>query len=116
MRFWKLFSLWVVVVGLVAQEALPRDRHWDSAYHPYPYYRESESHPLRVAGYILHPVGWALRESIFRPLSYFASKSQMNRSVMGYRFDGDFAYSSCLAVTVNTDCRVLAPFKGSSAK
>ncbi|MCX7952045.1 MAG: hypothetical protein N2654_00205 [Deltaproteobacteria bacterium] len=102
--------------SLFCQEVLPRDRHWDSRYHPYPDYRESESHPLRVASYILHPFGWVLRETIFRPLSYFASNTPVKRSVLGYRFDGDYAHSSCFAISKIESCEGLPPFKQSTKK
>ncbi|MCS6893853.1 MAG: hypothetical protein NZO16_04725 [Deltaproteobacteria bacterium] len=105
------FVLVLCCFSVFSQEVLPRDRHWDSRYHPYPDYRESEGHPLRIAAYILHPVGWVLRETITRPLSYLASRNDLRRSIMGYRFDGDFAMSSCFAVTQKTDCRELPPFK-----
>lgn len=108
----RLASVLLFIVGfLVSQESLPRDRHWDNSYHPYPDYRESEGHPLRIVSYLLHPVGWVLREGITRPISYFASKTQMSRSVTGFRFDGDFAYNSCFTTASSLNCRELQPFK-----
>lgn len=93
-----------------AQELLPID-HTDSEYHPAPRYRESESHPLRVLAYALHPVGWVLREVIFRPLSYFASSTPETRAVMGYREPYDFRQPSCFSRDQSTpDCRQIAPF------
>ena len=70
--------------SVFAQEVLPYDNGLED-YHPTPRYRESESHPLRIVAYALHPIGWVLREVIFRPLSYFASSTPETRSVMGYR-------------------------------
>ncbi|RIL09834.1 MAG: hypothetical protein DCC75_05665, partial [Proteobacteria bacterium] len=74
----------VVFSTAEAQEYLPDDNGL-ATYHTAPRYRESESHPLRVAAYILHPIGWVAREVLFRPLSYFASSTETTRSVMGYR-------------------------------
>ncbi len=93
-----------------AQDVLPID-HTDSDYHPSPRYRESESHPLRVIAYALHPVGWVLREVIFRPLSYFASSTPETRAIMGYREPYDFRQPSCFARNQGTpDCRQISPF------
>src|SRR4051794_805164 len=79
-----------------AQERFPEDNGlWD--YHRGPDYRESESHPLRIVGYVLHPIGWVLREAIFRPLSFFASSSEVTRSVMGYRDPFDFRKPYCFS-------------------
>jgi hypothetical protein len=92
-----------------AQERFPEDNGlWD--YHAAPAYRESESHPLRIVGYVLHPVGWVLREGIFRPLSYFASSTETTRSVMGYRDPFDFRNPSCFSSDDSTpDCHSLRP-------
>jgi len=93
-----------------AQDTLPVD-HTDSDYHPSPRYRESESHPLRVVAYALHPIGWVLREVIFRPLSYFASSTPETRAIMGYREPYDFRKPSCFSRNQGTpDCRQISPF------
>ena len=36
------------------------------------------------------PLGWLAREAVFRPISYFASSTEVTRSVMGYREPYDF--------------------------
>ena len=93
-----------------AQDILPMDRT-DSDYHPSPRYRESESHPLRVLAYALHPIGWAARELIFRPLSYFASSTPETRAIMGYREPFDFRQPSCFSANQDApDCRRVKPF------
>ncbi|MCB0311192.1 MAG: hypothetical protein KDD42_08150, partial [Bdellovibrionales bacterium] len=71
----KRFSVMLVLfvgIGFIgqdlqAQDQLPYDNGL-STYHSAPRYRESESHPLRVLAYVVHPVGWLAREVIFRPL------------------------------------------------
>jgi peptidoglycan-associated lipoprotein len=93
-----------------AQDQLPADDGLMS-YHTAPRYRESESHPLRLIGYALHPVGWVLREVFFRPLSYFASSTEVTRSVMGYREPFDYRQPECFSADDSIpDCRSLSPY------
>lgn len=102
--------LGLMVSGLSAQDRLPEDRGM-ATYYTAPRYRESESHPFRILGYILHPIGWALREGIFRPLSYFASSTEESRSVMGYREPFDFRGNECFSQDMSVpDCRTILPF------
>ena len=85
-----------------AQDKLPRD-NTIFQYHRTPRYRPSEGHPLRIFSYIVHPIGWAFREAITRPLSAFTSSTELSRSVFGYREAFDFreseCFSSCLLYT-----------------
>ncbi len=104
---------------LQAQDQLPRDNSADDIgeYHPAPAYRESESHPLRVLAYIVHPIGWVARELIFRPLSYFASSTPETREVMGYREPYDYRRPSCFSRGDEVpDCRQVSPFNYDSKK
>jgi hypothetical protein len=95
---------------VVAQENYPADNGY-AEYHRAPDYRQSESHPLRVVGYILHPIGWVMREVIFRPFSWLASSSEETRSVMGYRDPRDFRSSNCFDTSGDVpNCRGVAPF------
>jgi outer membrane protein OmpA-like peptidoglycan-associated protein len=111
----------LIVTGLLlsslslsqAQERLPDDNtdEYMGEYHPAPAYRESESHPLRVLAYIVHPIGWLARELIFRPLSFFASSTPETRAVMGYREPYDYRKPSCFSKSdAVPDCRQVAPF------
>ncbi len=110
-----VFSLLVVIcTGLCfeasAQDQLPRDNGL-STYHVAPHYRDSESHPLRVLSYIFHPIGWVARELVFRPLSYLASSSETNRSVMGYRDPFDYRQPECFSSDHSSpDCRSVMPY------
>lgn len=98
------------VAPVSAQEILPEDNGLYD-YHRGPEWRESESHPLRIAAYILHPIGWVAREVIFRPLSYFASSTPETRSVMGYRHPHDYRQPTCFSASNETpNCRSIAPF------
>lgn len=97
----------------IAQERLPADSSAGEygEYHPSPAYRESESHPLRILAYIVHPIGWLAREVIFRPLSYFASSTPETRAIMGYREPHDFRKPSCFSRSdAAPDCRQVKPF------
>jgi outer membrane protein OmpA-like peptidoglycan-associated protein len=77
-------------------------------YHQAPRWRESEEHPLRVAAYIVHPFGWALREGIFRPISYLASSTVFTRSFFGFREPLDFRQPICFEDKV-PNCHDVAP-------
>lgn len=93
-----------------AQDSLPHDNGL-ATYHSAPRYRESESHPLRILAYALHPIGWVAREVIFRPISYFAGSTEVTRSVMGYREPYDYRQPECFSADDATpDCRALLPF------
>ena len=63
----------------IAQDLLPAD-NGIYTYHESPRWRESEEHPLRLLAYSTHWMGWVMRESLFRPLSYFMSSSEFTRS------------------------------------
>jgi hypothetical protein len=108
-----VFSSLIVSAPSFAQDSLPRDSSaglYDE-YHPSPAYRESESHPLRILAYIVHPIGWLAREVIFRPFSYFASSTPETRAIMGYREPHDFRRPSCFSKSDSIpDCRQVKPF------
>ena len=108
-----VFSILIAAAPSVAQDSLPRDSSaglYDE-YHPSPAYRESESHPLRILAYIVHPIGWLAREVIFRPFSYFASSTPETRAIMGYREPHDFRRPSCFSTSDSIpDCRQVKPF------
>jgi outer membrane protein OmpA-like peptidoglycan-associated protein len=112
----------ILVVGLIAsqvrileaQDRLPREKT-PFSYHKSPDYRQSESHPLRIAAYLLHPVGWVVREVVTRPLSYFASSTSTTRSITGYREPFDFREPVCFSAEDDApDCRTISPFNQSS--
>ena len=51
-------------------------------------YDDSQSHPLRVAGYLLHPVGFALEWALFRPLHWVVSRNDGTETVFGHTSHG----------------------------
>jgi len=96
---------------LASEERFPVDRTTNTN-HPAPYYRESESHPLRLIAYAFHPIGWFLRETIFRPFSYFASQPNV-RDVMGYKGPKEYEDPSCFDSDL-PDCKSVAPYNYAS--
>jgi hypothetical protein len=40
-------------------------------------YDETQSHPLRVAAYLLNPIGFTLEWVVFRPLHYLVSRPSL---------------------------------------
>ena len=91
-----------------AQDLLPRDNGL-ATYHESPRWRESEEHPLRVLGYVLHPIGWVAREAVFRPLSYAIGSSETSRSVFGFREPFDYREPQCFSAIGVPDCRKMSP-------
>jgi len=109
-----LLALCVTAFGAssaaVAQDLLPRDNGIYN-YHRAPRYRESESHPLRVFAYLVHPVGWIAREGIFRPLSAFTASTTFTRSFFGYREPFDYREAECFSSSdAIPDCRQVPPY------
>ena len=48
-------------------------------------YDDSQSNPLRVTAYLLHPVGWLAEWTIFRPLHFIVSATTPQEAVFGHR-------------------------------
>jgi len=93
-----------------AQDYLPEDNGL-ATYHTGPRYRASESHPLRIVAYVVHPIGWIAREVFFRPFSYMASSTEFTRSFFGYREPFDYRQPECFSADDSVpDCRSVAPF------
>lgn len=107
-------SLWAGALNpkiAAAEEGLPREVTLAN-YHRAPAYRESESHPLRIIAYVVHPIGYAFRELIFRPFSYFASSTPETRAIMGYRAPYDFRKPACFKNSGEVpNCQRLLPFR-----
>jgi len=93
-----------------AQDLLPRD-NGIFTYHTSPRWRESEAHPIRTVAYILHPIGWVLREAIYRPFSAFAGSTTFTKSFFGFREPFDFREPQCFFDSDKIpDCRTIAPY------
>lgn len=48
-------------------------------------YDDSQSHPLRIAAYLLHPVGWLTEWLVFRPFHYIVSATEPQEAFFGHR-------------------------------
>lgn len=57
-------------------------------------YDDSQSHPLRVATYLVHPVGVALEWVIFRPFHLLTSSNPDTEYVFGHRPHGENEFSA----------------------
>ncbi|MBL7662291.1 OmpA family protein [bacterium] len=102
-----------IVSSASAQDLYPKDNGlWN--YYPQPQWRESESHPLRIVGYALHPIGWVAREAVFRPFSYLMSSTRVTRSVFGYREPFDYKGEPfCITGAENIpNCKQILPMSG----
>lgn len=103
-------ALFVGTNSVLAQDLLPEDNGIFS-YHQPPRWRESEAHPLRIVAYALHPVGWVLREGIFRPFSYFTGSTRFTRSFFGFREPYDYRQPLCFHGGDQVpDCRTVPPY------
>jgi len=78
MRFWKSLVMVGVAVLFLVGPAL--------AYHDE--YDDSEANPLRVAAYILHPVGFTLEWLLFRPMHALVSQPDLEPISGHYRPHG----------------------------
>jgi outer membrane protein OmpA-like peptidoglycan-associated protein len=47
-------------------------------------YDDSQSNPLRIAAYLLHPVGWLAEWTIFRPFHYIVSATEPHEAFFGH--------------------------------
>ncbi len=48
-------------------------------------YDDSQSHPLRIAAYLMHPVGWLAEWTIFRPFHFLVSATEPQEAFFGHR-------------------------------
>ena len=48
-------------------------------------YDDSQSHPLRIAAYLLHPVGWLTEWIVFRPFHFLVSATEPQEAFFGHR-------------------------------
>jgi hypothetical protein len=65
MRLLLILALVTVIVGA------------PSASRAHDAYDDSESHPLRIVAYALHPVGWAIEWIAMRPMHFMVSNPRL---------------------------------------
>ncbi len=51
-------------------------------------YDDSQSNPLRVAAYILNPVGVGLEYAIFRPFHWLITRNETDEKIFGHQPHG----------------------------
>jgi outer membrane protein OmpA-like peptidoglycan-associated protein len=76
MKFARLFVLTILLVVAFAPRqvsAAPDE------------YDDSQSHPLRIAAYLMHPVGWLWEWTIFRPFHFLVSATEPQEAFFGHR-------------------------------
>jgi hypothetical protein len=66
-------SLVVVLAMYGSASAVPRDE-----------YDDSQSHPLRIAAYLLNPVGVGLEYILFRPFHALVSANDTTEKIFGH--------------------------------
>jgi len=63
---------------VMALSSRPALSAWDE-------YDDSQSNPLRVAAYLLHPIGWLAEWTIFRPFHLIVSATEPQEAFFGHR-------------------------------
>jgi outer membrane protein OmpA-like peptidoglycan-associated protein len=48
-------------------------------------YDDSQSNPLRIAAYLLHPIGWLAEWTVFRPFHFLVSATEPQEAFFGHR-------------------------------
>ncbi len=48
-------------------------------------YDDSQSHPLRIAAYLLYPIGWLAEWTVFRPFHFLVSATEPQEAFFGHR-------------------------------
>jgi outer membrane protein OmpA-like peptidoglycan-associated protein len=48
-------------------------------------YDDSQSNPLRIAAYLMHPVGWLAEWMVFRPFHFLVSATEPQEAIFGHR-------------------------------
>jgi outer membrane protein OmpA-like peptidoglycan-associated protein len=66
------FAVWFAL-GLKPASAAPDE------------YDDSQSHPLRIVAYLLHPAAWLLEQVVFRPFHYLVSANEPMEEIFGHR-------------------------------
>ncbi|MEX0805706.1 MAG: OmpA family protein [Candidatus Binatia bacterium] len=67
-----IFAVWFAL-GLKPVFAVPNE------------YDDSQSHPLRIAAYLIHPAAWLLEQVVFRPFHFFVSATPLLEEIHGHR-------------------------------
>ena len=71
------FFIGVLLCG-VAFVARPALAAWDD-------YEDGQSHPLRIAAYLMHPIGWLAEWTVMRPFHFIVSATEPQEAFFGHR-------------------------------
>jgi outer membrane protein OmpA-like peptidoglycan-associated protein len=66
------FAVWFAL-GLKPASAAPDE------------YDDSQSHPLRIVAYLLHPAAWLVEQVVFRPFHFLVSANEPMEEIFGHR-------------------------------
>jgi outer membrane protein OmpA-like peptidoglycan-associated protein len=67
-----VFAVWLAL-GLKPASAAPDE------------YDDSQSHPLRIVAYLLHPAAWLVERVVFRPFHFLVSANEPMEEIFGHR-------------------------------
>ncbi|MSP38671.1 MAG: OmpA family protein [Deltaproteobacteria bacterium] len=62
----------------LALSARPAWAAWDD-------YEDTQSHPLRLAAYLMHPIGWLTEWTVMRPFHFIVSATEPQEAFFGHR-------------------------------
>jgi outer membrane protein OmpA-like peptidoglycan-associated protein len=71
------FLIGALLCGL-AFAARPALAAWDE-------YEDSQSHPLRIVAYLMHPIGWLTEWTVMRPFHMIVSATEPQEAFFGHR-------------------------------
>jgi|SRR5262245_15531954 len=69
-----------LILGTIFAFALaskPANAAWDE-------YDDSQSHPLRITAYLLHPIAWLTEWTVFRPFHFLVSATEPQEAFFGH--------------------------------
>ena len=75
MRSARLLLVALLLVGSLQSPAVAAPDEYD----------DSQSHPLRIAAYLIHPFAWLTEWLVFRPFHYVVSATEPQETIFGHR-------------------------------
>lgn len=72
--FWSFIGALLLASNLNIKAASARDE-----------YDDSQSNPLRIAAYLLYPIGWLAEWTVFRPFHFLVSATEPQEAFFGHR-------------------------------
>jgi outer membrane protein OmpA-like peptidoglycan-associated protein len=75
MRIARSLLITVLLLGALQSRAIAAPDEYD----------DSQSHPLRVAAYLIHPFAWLTEWLVFRPFHFLVSATEPQEAIFGHR-------------------------------